>query len=621
MENGRLKQALLASTKSLEQIEAEQQQVSEFDVRLAGVWNRFGAYCDAVSSGEVNAPKTIRQSVARHIRDMGRVDDPDFPYRFDEKLARRACEWFPRHVRHSIGADAGAAFFLSDWQVFMTGLLFGWVEKDGGARRFRKLFLTIARKNGKSTWVSGLVILLGCDDINPVTKGIEQVAQIVLCATKVEQSAKVVFAECVRMVKQSPEIECKTTYNKTKKLLTFEDTDGHITPIASDRAFSGLNPAVIGIDEYHEFDARHQEFIDTMISSQGSKTQGLYLVTTTAGTDRSFLYLELYEYCKRVLREEIHDERQLALIYEIDEDADIYDESNWIQSNPNIDISVKRDFLQQMAGEAKTGGFLSRNRFQRFHANQTVEANDRAFDMSDWGNAGGTLSDWSLADAVGGGLDLGARDDFASFSLCARFPVEENLFRYELRSWSYVLTDTPRDLTKLPFPEWIENGWLRVSDTPVTDLENDLVEACYKFNVYAVAFDPSQAQATSETLRTEGITAGRMQQSHYMFHEPITDLMSSLRAGRLIHDGNPILTWAAGNAILVQDRKQKVMFDKHQSKDKIDAIVSATMAYRMAMVAPSQSTDVSMGEEPVSAGPMTAKDAVEIYARGIFDDL
>ena len=242
--------------------------------------------------------------------------------------------------------------------------------------------------------------------------------------------------------------------------------------------------------------------------------------------------------------------------------------------------------------------------------------------MGEWNAAEGDLSDWSQADAVGAGLDLGGRDDFASLSLCARYRIEgeENVFRYELRSWSYILEDTPRDLSKSPFPDWIESGHLRISKTPVSDLEQDLIEACYKWNVHAVAFDPAQAQATSETLQSNGITAGRMQQSHYMFHEPITDMMASLKAGRLRFDGNPVLKWAAGNAFLVQDRKQKVMLDKQQSKDKIDAIVSATMAYRMAMIAPTMQVNMTMSDGPKEEPKTDTERAVEIYTRGIFDD-
>ena len=109
-----------------------------------------------------------------------------------------------------------------------------------------------------------------------------------------------------------------------------------------------------------------------------------------------------------------------------------------------------------------------------------------------------------------------------------------------------------------------------------------------------------------------------MSQRPYMFHEPISDMLASLAAGRLRHDGNPVLTWAAFNAILVQDRQQQVMFDKRQSKDKIDPIVAAAMAYRVAMIQPARSSgpiDILPKRQTVDAAQ-----AVKIYAAGIFDD-
>ena len=596
----------------------KRQTIDEFNATLRGI-EAFDEYVSGVDSGAIPACRTIRQAVARHLEDLARED---WPYSFDRSLADRAIKWFPQNLKHSIGSNAGQPFHLATWQAFLTGLIFGWIQTSDGCRRFRKVFLTIARKNGKSTWVSGLTMLLATDDLNPYTGDIEMVAHIVLCATKLEQSEHVIFGECVRMRNQSPSIASRTTHNKTRKELRFTETEGTIRPISSDRAFSGLNPQAICVDEYHEFVEKHRDFIDTMITSQGNRDQPLYIVTTTAGTDQSDMYLDLYNYCAALLRGDFRDDRQLCLLYEIDKDCDPLDPENWIQSNPNLHVSVKQQFLEQMAQEAEDGGFISRNRFLRFHANQTVAANDRAFDLEQWKGAAGEYGDWSEADVIAAGVDLGGRDDLASFALCARFPIGQEegqpIFRYEIKSFSYLATDSARDLNKQPFLQFVQQGELRVSETPVADLEADLVEACYQNYVSEVAFDPAQVQATSEFLMSRGIKCGRVGQRAYMFHEPITDMISSLQAGRLLHDGNSLLMWAASNAILVQDRQQQVMFDKRSSKDKIDPIVSAAMAYRIAMMAPSRKVDLPA--DKLKTEKVTTAEAVSIYAQRMLND-
>jgi phage terminase large subunit-like protein len=51
---------------------------------------------------------------------------------------------------------------LQPWQCFLVCVLFGWLRKDNGRRRFRAAYLEIPRKNGKSILAAaiGLYMLL-----------------------------------------------------------------------------------------------------------------------------------------------------------------------------------------------------------------------------------------------------------------------------------------------------------------------------------------------------------------------------------------------------------------------------------------------------------------------------
>jgi len=57
-----------------------------------------------------------------------------------------------------------------------------------------------------------------------------------------------------------------------------------------------------------------------------------------------------------------------------------------------------------------------------------------------------------------------------------------------------------------------------------------------------------------------------------------------MRAGRLRHDGNPVLTWCIGNVVGKADRRGNLSPTKSRPEQKIDAAVALMMAIGRAMV-------------------------------------
>ena len=77
-------------------------------------------------------------------------------YYFDIQAAERVRTFFKKFLRHSKGEWAGQPFELLDWQwQDVIAPLFGWKRPDG-TRRFRRGYIEVPKKNGKSTLLSGL---------------------------------------------------------------------------------------------------------------------------------------------------------------------------------------------------------------------------------------------------------------------------------------------------------------------------------------------------------------------------------------------------------------------------------------------------------------------------------
>ena len=544
-------------------------------------------YVDDVIAGRIVAGIPVRQACERHRRDLAREGTDEFPFYFDRSAADGAIDFFPGMLCHSIGDRENQPFHLEPWQKFGVGSTFGWKRCEDNARRFRRILWQMGRKNGKTTLGAGICLLAASSDVNPVTRRPEGVADVIISATKRDQ-ARVMYEEAARMRERSPWLNDMS--EERAHFLRFHANQGKIRTVASDKSFDGLNPSLVALDEIHAFGAVQEGFYNTMQTGSGNRIQPLTVSFTTAGSHTSYIWLAEYEYAKGVLAGEHTDETLFAFIFEMDPKDDIFDSSLWKKSNPNLGISIQPDYLEQQANRLRTSA-VGINTFKRYHANMLVAPVDQAFDVEDWDQCAGTLSDWGEADAIGAGFDLGSADDFSAWGVAARFETGEldedelPVYRYEVLTQSYISSETQRDLTAQPWAEWIYKDLLHVRDSPNTALQFDLLDKCREYGVDSIAFDPWGGQHMAEQFQQRGIRIGKMPQNTNHFSEPIHSFRELLKERRITHDGNPMLRWMINNSISRTDHQEHEMLSKRDSKEKIDAVIAMLMAYRRAQMA------------------------------------
>jgi phage terminase large subunit-like protein len=540
-------------------------------------------YVKDVLSGRIVSCVSHRAAVQRYVDDLERQNSPEFPYYFSLDVASAHCDFFPEVLKHSIGKSSGMPFNLEPWQLFGIWNIFGWKRCEDRTRRFRRVFWTMARKNGKSTLGSGIALDGGMADVNPFTGRPEDVAEIVLCATKKEQAQKVMYAEIERMRSQSEHVKALST--PINKQITFSHNKGYIHCIGSDKPFDGLNPHMVLMDEKHAWREHHRKFYDTMMTGSGNRSQPLIIDFTTAGDDTSQLWQEDYDYATGVVRGDFVDESYFSYIFELDENDDALDESLWPKANPNIGVSIGLESLREAAAKAKTSP-VELNRFTRYHCNRKVSSFDRFLSASEWDTVEDELSDWSNADAVGAGIDLGGLDDLASIGVVARFPIDEDeegktIWRYEAFSQSFIIEDTRRDLKKQPWLGWVASNQLKVSRYVVSAVRDESLRLAEEFGISKITFDPYIALHLSEELSQEGLTVIKMPQNQFHFNEPMKELSLAIREGRFkAKRSDNILRWCALNMMVNVNAQGKIMPDKANSREKIDAIVSVLMGLK-----------------------------------------
>jgi phage terminase large subunit-like protein len=536
----------------------------------------FNKYVEGVSSGAIVANRYVRLAVERHINDLQR----DWEYEFAEDTADRAISAFPALFRHTVGSYAGKPFELSPWQAFIVGSIWGWKNRDDRTRRFRRAYVTLGRKNGKSTLAAGIAILLAQFDN-------EAQAQVFIGATKVDQ-AKLIFHEASRMIGSSTHL--KKLAERRVLQINFPSTDSFIRPLGSDRAFDGLNPSGIIFDELHAWKEQHRAFYDTLTTGSASRTQPLRFTITTAGDSNSLLWKEEDGNARKMLDGQYREDTYFAYIATLDAEDDPFDEAVWPKSMPNINISVSPEYIREQAREAEISA-AARNRFKRYFANIEVSSTEQAIEPKKWAACKGEFDDWRMADVVVVAVDAGGRNDLASLSYVARFPDGQDeqgdpVYRYQVKTSNYMDQDTTRDLSEMPWLEWVDKGLIKVVPYVHSAMFGEIMRELPAMGGRKVGFDPFATQQMAEQLQQEGFESVQIQQNRFKLHAPLSLLLDLVEKGKLIHDGDPVLAWAAQNLVINADHQGRWMPDRKTSSEKIDPIVATVMALRLAMLEP-----------------------------------
>lgn len=546
-------------------------------------------YIAGVLDGSIVVGRLVRLAVERHVADLKNAGERG--YYFDEQIAEAAIRFFPAVCQHSIGEWASKPFVLEPWQQFIVWCLMGWRRTSDNMRRFRKAFLSMARKNGKSTFCAALLLLLLVFDFPREPGG-----QIYVAATKEEQ-ARIVFDEAKRMVETSPALRSRLTVYL--KRLVYESAGAFACPIGSDsKVADGYNPSAVFRDELHAWAAQHRGLHEKLGTGGASRRQPLEVTITTAGDEQSEIWAEELEHATKTVEVattgQVVSDSLFSFIACLDPEDDPLDEACWPKANPNLDVSVKREYLRDQANEARQKP-TALSAFIRYHGNRRVTSTVRAIPAELWAGNAGTLSDWSKATAVCGGIDLGWRDDFACVAAVARFDDQSpsgTIDRYEARLWTYCCRDSKRPLWQEPFSHWQRAGLLTVTEGNTTDiatLRRDVVDISAKHGCRTWAIDPNNARQLGQELQDEhGLAVFEFVQSCRTYNEPTRKLLDLLASGggtRFRHDGNAVLAWMAGNLSTYENARKEMMPSKRASTEKIDGVVATIMALERAMMA------------------------------------
>lgn len=537
-------------------------------------------YAKKVLRGDILASKMVKKACKRHLNDLKRDD--------------LAYKWQPNKALHVINfieklpdIKTGERHPLALFQKFIVGSIYGW-QNDEGHRRFKRAYISMARKNGKSIIVAGINLYELLFGENP------KLGRQIYCTANAKDQAKVVWEMCMKQLNSLREESAKV-YNITKitesKNLLANKRDGSILkPLSKDtKKLDGFDPYIGILDEYHE--AKDDSMFEVLRSGMIQQVNRLIAIISTAGFNLNGPMYKEYVYCKGLMNGKFENDNYFVYCAEMDSEEEIEDEKNWIKANPLLEVesfydvalqTIKDDMQEQM-DKGETHKIKTKN-FNMWQSN----SKSSLVNIKNWEKLSIDKAPDIKNRDVYIGVDLSRLNDLTGIGFI--YPIDK---KYYVDAHVFVGTrggikaKIKRD--KIDYLEMVNRGTASLTRSVygIIDYEQ-VLEYLINYvidnnlNVLGLCYDPWHSETfltaieNRKDIKWPLIEVG---QSFKVMSQPIKDFQLDVIKEKIIHASNPALDVGVNNAVLIYDKEGNCKVDKSMYREKIDSIVSVLIAW------------------------------------------
>lgn len=529
-------------------------------------------YVDKVLSGKIPASKKVVLACERFKNDL---ENPDFPYFFDEERANKVIQF----MGELPDPKTFKTYPIADFQEFIVGNLYGWYRKDDpNVRRFMKALISVARKNGKSLLISGIALYEFLFGKNPAY------SRQIFCTANAKDQAKIVFKmveKRLSALKSRDEwVNSATKVYRHGEIVNLEDYS-YIRPLSRDTgSVDGFEPYLGILDEYAA--SKTIEMMELLESGQGLLDNPLITIISTAGFDLNApMHTIEYPYATKILNGEIEDDSYFAFIAEQDSIEEVEDESTWIKSNPLLSVESQKErikgYLRKRKKEGQEKGTYNSVLVKNFNMWRQAEE-DSYMDIETWNNAEIEPQDID-GKKVWFGVDVGRTSDLFAISWMVPFDGYWYADSFAFVGTKYGL-DAKIKSDRLDYRRLEAQGECEITtlESGVIDTErvydwlNNFV-AEHNLDVQAICFDPAQYGPLLTLIEKNHPEWEQIQirQGTLTLSMPTKQFRDDVMERRVLHPHNEILSAAVNNAVTKTDNNG-MRIDKNKYANKIDEL-------------------------------------------------
>ena len=443
-------------------------------------------------------------------------------------------------------------------------------ETNTWIRRFQKVLLLIARKNGKTTMMAGDA---HCD-LRIGDGGMD-----IVCASNDEKQASLLWDEIEGMRKRL-DPKMKITHKNLTEIRNKKNDTKIFKMSAKTQNKDGRNIDKTYMDESH--DAKDDEIAGACQKSMSTKDEPLFFNLTTEGhVDKGYLDQEL-GYARGVLNNEIDDDSYLPWLFTQDCEEEIWqDERSWQKSNPSLGFVKKKSFIR---GELEKSKIEKSTRMQTLCKDFNIKQNNaqswlmredyvyekQVFDLEEFRNA-----------IVLGAVDLSATTDLSNAKILLMRPGDKTKYVYS-HYWipESKLEKSSDESSGAKYMEWAKEGLLTIHEgteiniSKIADWFYELYKE-YGIRLLTCGYDQRYAKTFLDRMDFYGFETEMVYQNRYVMSPPMKLVEAELKARNINYNHNAMDQWCLGNAAMQIDNLGNVMcvkVNKNENRRIVGAV-------------------------------------------------